>query len=164
MKSLPALDLNVLHRFILLAGFCLVVSNTSSQAADDIVTAIPADVYSVQTAGSWTNEAGQTGLFRVVLLGLVAGQQSLHVQWLSNDQNAPQNTPQNAPENAPIIQTISEVADLTRPIIGVTALSSRPGELSIYLESDPGDNPDLPFGYEVFIIDADTYNFGPASN
>lgn len=147
---------NTLIKSLLAATLGLAMTHTALLASDEIVLAVPPEVHSVQSAGSWSDDQGVSGVFRVVLIGNTAGQQSLRVHWLATSE-----TPD---EHQAIIQNIQEIQELTHPIIGVTAQAGADGELSIYLESDPGDDPDLPYGYEIFVIDSSTYSFGVASN
>lgn len=67
-------------------------------------------------------------------------------------------------KTAPYSLRISEIDTLKQEITGVSAQVGRKGALSIYLEAEPGRDPDAPHSYELFLVDRKTYTFGVASN
>ena len=129
---------------------------TASESVQRALASLAPSVRFVQSAGQWRGPNGQIGTHRVVLLANPDETQSLYIQWVPLNKGG-----QGA---APYALEIDEISKLNQEIIGVSAQVGVRGELSVYLEAEPTDDPNAPYGYELFLKDRKTYSFGGASN
>ncbi|MGJ8533126.1 MAG: hypothetical protein ACSHYC_13165 [Alphaproteobacteria bacterium] len=129
---------------------------TASESVQRALASLAPSVRFVQSAGKWRGPNGQIGTHRVVLLANPDETQSLYIQWVPLNKGG-----QGA---APYALEIDEISKLNQEIIGLSAQVGVKGELSVYLEAEPTDDPNAPYGYELFLKDRKTYSFGGASN
>lgn len=129
---------------------------TASESVQRALESLAPSVRFVQSAGKWRGPNGQSGTHRIVLLANPDKTQSLYIQWVPLNKGG-----QNS---APYALEIDEISELNQEIIGISAQVGRKGELSVYLEAEPTDDPNAPYGYELFLKDRKTYSFGGASN
>ncbi|MEH6727816.1 MAG: hypothetical protein V7703_16815 [Hyphomicrobiales bacterium] len=127
-----------------------------SESVQRALASLAPSVRFVQSAGKWRGPNGQTGTHRIVLLSNPDKTQSLYIQWVPIDKDSK--------SAAPYALEIAEISKLNQEIIGVSAQVGIRGELSVYLEAEPTDDPDAPYGYELFLKDRKSYSFGGASN
>ncbi|WP_306257222.1 hypothetical protein [Pararhizobium sp. IMCC21322] len=128
----------------------------ASESVQRALESLAPSVRFVQSAGQWRGPNGQIGTHRIVLLANPDETQSLYIQWVPLNKGG-QST-------APYALEIDEISKLNQEIIGVSAQVGVRGELSVYLEAEPTDDPNVPYGYELFLKDRNTYSFGGASN
>lgn len=129
---------------------------TGSESVQQALASLAPSVRFVQSAGKWRGPNGQTGTHRIVLLSNPDETQSLYIQWVPLGKSGQ--------SSAPYALEIAEISKLNQEIIGVSAQVGMKGELSVYLEAEPTDDPDTPYGYELFLKDRKSYSFGGASN
>lgn len=129
---------------------------TASESVQQALASLAPSVRFVQSAGKWRGPNGQSGTHRVVLLAHPNETQSLYIQWVPLNGGAR--------KSEPYALEIAEISELKQEIIGLSAQVGRKGELSVYLEAEPNDDPNAPYGYELFLKDRKSYTFGGASN
>lgn len=110
----------------------------------------------VETAGEWKAGNGESGTHRVVLMENGGDAQQLFIQWVPED-NA-------AKGNVPFTLEIEEVASLQQKIIDVSSHSDLEGQLNVFLETETKGDPNLPYGYELFLTGQKDYTFSVAAS
>lgn len=110
----------------------------------------------VETAGEWKNGNGASGTHRVVLMENGESKQQLFIQWVPAD-NA-------AKGNIPYTLEIKEVVSLEQEIIDVSSHSDLEGQLNVFLETETKGDPNLPYGYELFLTGQKDYTFSVAAS
>jgi hypothetical protein len=129
---------------------------TGSESVQQALASLAPSVRFVQSAGKWRGSNGQIGTHRIVLLANPDKSQSLYIQWVPLGETSK--------SAAPYALEIAEISELNQQIIGLSAQVGMKGELSVYLEAEPTDDPNAPYGYELFLKDRKSYSFGGASN
>ena len=154
--------MRILNVFLLCASIA-VPSLASAQdgnkaAAQSIEAAIKnssSSIRFVDSAGEWTSN-GTDGTHRVVLMENEKNKQQLFIQWIPSG-----NTRKN---KAPFTIEIKEVAKLKQKIVDVSSHSDLEGQLNVFLETETKGDPNLPYGYELFLTGRKDYTFSVAAS
>ncbi len=148
----------MLRSLFLAAGIVAGLAGADMARADavsDGVAALPGAVEEVRIAGTWDGD-GKSGAYRIVIArtGGDAVTARMFVQWIAYHDDGTANV-ENTIE-------IKELADLKLDVVDFTSESDQDG-LSVYIQTlDPNGSKDE--NYELFVLSATEYRFGPASN
>lgn len=110
----------------------------------------------VDSAGEWRSDGGKGGTHRVVLMENDKDKQQLFIQWVPSGNSKKGATPYTL--------EIEEVIKLKQKIIDVSSHSDLEGQLNVFLETETKGDPNLPYGYELFLTGRNDYIFSVAAS
>lgn len=131
-------------------------NKAAAQSIEAAINNSSSSIRFVDSAGEWTSDGGSGGTHRVVLMENEKSKQQLFIQWVpsgSSNKN-----------KAPYTVEIVEVANLKQKIIDVSSHSDLEGQLNVFLETETKGDPNLPYGYELFLTGRKDYTFGVAAS
>lgn len=131
-------------------------NKAAAQSIEAAITNSSSSIRFVDTVGEWKAESGKAGTHRVVLMENDGDKQQLFIQWVpSGSSNKDQ---------APYTLEIQEVTKLKQKIIDVSSHADLEGQLNVFLETETKGDPNLPYGYELFLTGRKDYTFSVAAS
>lgn len=130
-------------------------NKAAAQSIEAAIKNSSSSIRFVDSAGEWTSD-GSGGTHRVVLMEKEKNKQQLFIQWVPSGSSSK--------SKAPFTMEIVEVAKLKQKIIDVTSHSDLEGQLNVFLETETKGDPNLPYGYELFLTGRKDYTFSVAAS
>ncbi|MEP4805340.1 MAG: hypothetical protein ABJZ69_13100 [Hyphomicrobiales bacterium] len=131
-------------------------NKAAAQSIEAAISNSSSSIRFVDTAGEWKAQNGNAGTHRVVLMEKDKNKQQLFIQWIPSGKSGKNQTPYTL--------EIPEVAKLKQKIIDVSSHSDLEGQLNVFLETETNNDPNLPYGYELFLTGRNDYTFSVAAS